>query len=177
MGGDIPAAVERNVGRGAVLVELNVQRGGVGVEVQAARHAVVGALVGVDVGHAVGLEQAADQQAVDADVGVPGRHARRVAKVEALVAVLGRVHHAVVAHPLGRVVVVDVASVECDLVHLVLDGPLWGEGSGLVGVCFQEEKREWKRLKHIRCRHTWDLRSGRPRCGDPSREPHRPSCS
>jgi hypothetical protein len=42
----------------------------------------------------------------------------------------------VVAHPLGRVVVVDVTPVERDLVHLVLDGPLWGGGSGLVGTCF-----------------------------------------
>lgn len=119
--------MESNVRRRGVLVELDIQRRGVRVEVQAARHAVVGALVLRDVGDVVGLEERADEQAVDADARrVPGRDARRVAVVEALVPVVGLVEPAVVAEPLGRVVVVDVAPVEAEVVHLVLDGPLGG---------------------------------------------------
>ena len=117
--------MESNIRGRAVLGELDVQRGRVGVEVQAARHAVVGALVGGHAGHAVGLEQAAHQQAADADVlGVPGGDAGRVAEVEALVPVGCGVENAVVAEAFRWVVGVDILTVQFDVVHLVLDRPL-----------------------------------------------------
>lgn len=136
-GEDEPASVESNVGGCAVRVELDIQRGSVGREMQAACHAV-GALAIGYLGHAVGLEQAADQQAVDADVlWVPGGHTRGVAVVETLVPIFCVVEHPVVTQPLSWVVIMDIAPVNVHLVHLVLDRPLLvSKLKGSVSVCF-----------------------------------------
>lgn len=113
----VPAAVEGDVRLGSVRVELDVERRCVRVEVKTARHAVR-AVVGVR--HAVGLEQRADHDVLEAYVlGVPGRDAGRVAVVETFVAVGGGVEGAVIRQTLSRVVVVDVPAAEAEIVHLV----------------------------------------------------------